>query len=258
MNMHAPHALLVLLLASTTLPSMPALANDDDRSRWQRRYLEVLDEEKQLFVGPAVGEHVVVTQRIGGLVRGRVVELGESSVKLSNGATYTADRLVPESAAMLFATAFAPQAARIRIAREKQEFELELWRQADEKRAAEARAAREEAHATREESKRLAKLAEEQRLELLQTEQKRAREEAEKRREAERDRELMSMLLLVGACALYVLPGFCAYGRRHHNRGAIMVLNLLAGWTFIGWVGAMVWAATTVKDTHKKPPPQSD
>lgn len=33
-------------------------------------------------------------------------------------------------------------------------------------------------------------------------------------------------------------------GRRHHNRQAILVLNLLLGWTILGWVGALTWAIT--------------
>jgi NAD-dependent SIR2 family protein deacetylase len=33
-------------------------------------------------------------------------------------------------------------------------------------------------------------------------------------------------------------------GHRKKNSTAIFILNLLAGWTFIGWVGALVWACT--------------
>lgn len=41
---------------------------------------------------------------------------------------------------------------------------------------------------------------------------------------------------------LYFLPTIV--GRQKHNAGAIFVLNLLLGWTIIGWVVAMVWAVT--------------
>jgi T4 superinfection immunity protein len=40
----------------------------------------------------------------------------------------------------------------------------------------------------------------------------------------------------------YFLPSIVAAERKHRNRSAIFTLNLLAGWTFIGWVVAMVWA----------------
>ena len=41
---------------------------------------------------------------------------------------------------------------------------------------------------------------------------------------------------------LYCLPGLIAYRRGHPKRVAIGALNLLLGWTFLGWVAALVWA----------------
>jgi len=46
---------------------------------------------------------------------------------------------------------------------------------------------------------------------------------------------------------LYLLPSIVAIGRNHHNGGAISLLNILLGWTLIGWVVAMVWAVTAVR-----------
>jgi hypothetical protein len=43
---------------------------------------------------------------------------------------------------------------------------------------------------------------------------------------------------------LYLAPAIVALARRHHNRGAIFVLNLLLGWTLVGWVVALVWAVS--------------
>ena len=48
------------------------------------------------------------------------------------------------------------------------------------------------------------------------------------------------LLLVVG----YMLPGIVASARRHRNRLAIGMLNLLLGWTLLGWIGALVWACT--------------
>jgi Superinfection immunity protein len=42
----------------------------------------------------------------------------------------------------------------------------------------------------------------------------------------------------------YLVPSFIASMRGHRNAGAIFILNLLAGWTFVGWIVAMVWAFT--------------
>ncbi len=40
------------------------------------------------------------------------------------------------------------------------------------------------------------------------------------------------------------VPALVAFQRHHRNRMAIAVLDLLVGWTFIGWVVALVWACT--------------
>ena len=52
--------------------------------------------------------------------------------------------------------------------------------------------------------------------------------------------------LLVALVVMYFVPAFIAVLRGHHNAGAIFVLNLLLGWTMLGWVVALVWAATGV------------
>lgn len=41
---------------------------------------------------------------------------------------------------------------------------------------------------------------------------------------------------------LYFLPAIVAFARGKRDAGAILVLNLLLGWTAIGWVIALVWA----------------
>lgn len=49
--------------------------------------------------------------------------------------------------------------------------------------------------------------------------------------------------ILVIALALYFLPALIA-SNKHRNAGAIFALNLLLGWTFVGWVVALVWSLT--------------
>ena len=41
---------------------------------------------------------------------------------------------------------------------------------------------------------------------------------------------------------LYFLPAIIAFARSKRDAGAILVLNLLLGWTAIGWIIALVWA----------------
>ena len=42
---------------------------------------------------------------------------------------------------------------------------------------------------------------------------------------------------------LYFLPAFLA--RNKPNFTSILILNILAGWTFVGWIIALVWALSS-------------
>jgi hypothetical protein len=44
-------------------------------------------------------------------------------------------------------------------------------------------------------------------------------------------------------------------GRRHHNRSAIIALNLLLGWTILGWITALVWSLTFTQASEAKTHP---
>jgi hypothetical protein len=49
---------------------------------------------------------------------------------------------------------------------------------------------------------------------------------------------------------IYFFPANLADRRRHRNANAILILNLFVGWTFIGWVVALIW--TIYKPREKK------
>jgi hypothetical protein len=53
-------------------------------------------------------------------------------------------------------------------------------------------------------------------------------------------------ILAIVFLIVYFLPTIIAAAREHHNDGAIFALNLLLGWTFLGWVAALVWSLTSV------------
>jgi hypothetical protein len=55
------------------------------------------------------------------------------------------------------------------------------------------------------------------------------------------------VLLCVLGFVIYFLPSFIAWNKR--NSGAIIALNILLGWTFIGWVVALVWSLTADQTT---------
>lgn len=55
------------------------------------------------------------------------------------------------------------------------------------------------------------------------------------------------LLVFCFFAALYLLPTIYAGSRSHPDMGAILTINLLLGWTLIGWVVAMAWAAKSIR-----------
>ncbi len=58
---------------------------------------------------------------------------------------------------------------------------------------------------------------------------------------------LMTLLILV---IIYFLPFIIANSKNKKNTGAIFVLNLVLGWTFIGWFVALIWSLTHGDETE--------
>lgn len=54
----------------------------------------------------------------------------------------------------------------------------------------------------------------------------------------------VGVIALVVLAAIYVIPTVIAIYRGHTNTGPIVVVNLLLGWLFIGWVVALAWSLT--------------
>lgn len=42
--------------------------------------------------------------------------------------------------------------------------------------------------------------------------------------------------------AIYFIPVIIAYVRKHNNILAITILTIFLGWTFFGWLAAVLWA----------------
>ncbi len=42
--------------------------------------------------------------------------------------------------------------------------------------------------------------------------------------------------------AIYFIPVIIAYVRKHNNTLAITIMTLFIGWTFFGWLAALLWA----------------
>ena len=55
---------------------------------------------------------------------------------------------------------------------------------------------------------------------------------------------LIGLAMLGLVILVYFLPSIVAWDKGRANLTAIAILNLLLGWTFVGWVVALVWALT--------------
>jgi hypothetical protein len=50
---------------------------------------------------------------------------------------------------------------------------------------------------------------------------------------------LFYLALMIG---VYFIPYWIALHYKHHDANAICITNFLLGWTFLGWVFALIWA----------------
>lgn len=56
---------------------------------------------------------------------------------------------------------------------------------------------------------------------------------------------IVTLGLILVASVFYFFPSMIAHARSHRYESAIFLLNLLLGWTFLGWIFALVWALWT-------------
>lgn len=53
---------------------------------------------------------------------------------------------------------------------------------------------------------------------------------------------LLCVISGIAGIIAYFLPSIIAYKKEHKNKGTILLINFVLGWTFIGWAGCLVWA----------------
>ena len=67
---------------------------------------------------------------------------------------------------------------------------------------------------------------------------------------------VFAVIMIVGgffSLALYLLPTILSIFRDHPQKGPIIAINLLVGWTFIGWVVAIVWSVSNIQRPPANP-----
>lgn len=65
----------------------------------------------------------------------------------------------------------------------------------------------------------------------------------------------VALSFFIAAPLLYFLPVIEAYLRQHRSLTSVGLVNLLLGWTLIGWVAALAWACTG-RNTRREPEEQ--
>ena len=59
--------------------------------------------------------------------------------------------------------------------------------------------------------------------------------------------DVIALLTLAGIVIGYFLPLAIAIRRKHHQKLAIGAVNVLLGWTLLGWLFAFFWSLTAVR-----------
>ncbi len=58
------------------------------------------------------------------------------------------------------------------------------------------------------------------------------------------EQEWTTAVNLLIVVAIYILPLSCAIARDHDHYLEIVALNVLSGWTVLGWIVSLRWALT--------------
>jgi hypothetical protein len=64
---------------------------------------------------------------------------------------------------------------------------------------------------------------------------------------------ILEVAALTALAVLHFAPTFIAVSRKHPRRIAIFVINLLFGWTILGWIVALVWALSPPREPVTEP-----
>ncbi len=54
---------------------------------------------------------------------------------------------------------------------------------------------------------------------------------------------MLTLSITLFVIGVYFMPAMCAYFNHKRARTGIFLLNLLLGWTALGWIIALIWAS---------------
>ena len=59
------------------------------------------------------------------------------------------------------------------------------------------------------------------------------------------------LIIIVIILCIYFLPTFVAFSRHHQFKWIIFLINLFTGFTFVGWIGALIWSLIDTDQSTK-------
>ena len=57
----------------------------------------------------------------------------------------------------------------------------------------------------------------------------------------------LGLIFMIIIGLLHFVPSVIAFLRDHQSKWAILVLNIVLGWSGIGWIAALIWSLTGVR-----------
>ncbi len=57
----------------------------------------------------------------------------------------------------------------------------------------------------------------------------------------------IGLFFLLPSLIMYFVPTIIAVARHARSTTGIILLNIFAGWTFVGWIIALIWSITSQK-----------
>lgn len=64
--------------------------------------------------------------------------------------------------------------------------------------------------------------------------------------------EILGVLIIIGIVVFYMLPTVIAHLRNHESCSSVAILNVMFGWTVLGWLAVLIYACAGSQKVSQK------